>query len=522
MKQCRVLICSFFLASITVWAAPPAQPVPKRPKLVLGIVIDQFRYDYLTRFRKDYTGGFVRLLENGAVFTNAHQAHVPTVTAVGHSTFLTGATPALSGIVANDWYDRETGKTVTSVSDDTTELLGAPGKGSSPRRLLVSTLGDELKISGKGGKVIGISIKDRSAILPSGHMADGAYWFDAGTGDFVSSTYYFAQLPEWAAEFNKSRRADAYSGVSWKSIIPPAIVFRTMGTAQNAKFYGSLESSPYGNELIEQFAERAIAAEGLGRHDGIDLLTVSFSANDYVGHALGPDSPEVRDMSVRTDRLLGKLFAYLDARLGPGNVLMVLTADHGVAPIPEVNEKRKMPGGRINARSIVKAAEDALDQKYGAGHWILSTSEAGMYLNHQLIAEKKLQLEDVQETAARAIRRIPHIFRVYTAEQLFQGEVQADTVGTRTERGYNAGRSGDLIVIQDPYWLIGGNSGTSHSTPFDYDSHVPLVFCGAGVKPGRYYATAAVNDVAPTLATMLDVEIPSGSVGRVLSEILGH
>lgn len=522
MKKFRTLICFIFLSSVIFGAAPPSHAPSKEPKLVLGIVIDQFRYDYLTRFRKDYTSGFVRLLEHGAVFTNAHQAHIPTVTAVGHSTFLSGAIPALSGIVANDWYDRATGKTVTSVSDDTTQLLGGSGTGSSPRRLLVSTLGDELKMSGTGGKVIGISIKDRAAILPSGHMADGAYWFDADTGNFVSSTYYFPQLPDWVQEFNQSRPADKYAGAVWKSMTAPSAVFRTMASSPDAKFYASLESSPYGNELLEQFAERAIAAEGLGKHNGTDLLTVSFSANDYVGHAHGPDSPEVRDMAIRSDRLLGKLFGYLDAHVGAGNFLVVFTADHGVAPVPEVNEKRKMPGGRIKSAAIMQAAESALERRYGAGHWVLSSSEAGMYLNHSLVTSKKLELEDVEETAAEAIRTVPHIFRVYTADQLFHGEVQSDSVGLRAERGYNAARCGDVIVIQDPYWLIGGGSGTSHSTPFDYDSHVPLIFFGPGIKAGRYYETAAENDAAPTLATMLDVEIPSGSVGRILGEMLSN
>ncbi|MEO7143099.1 MAG: alkaline phosphatase family protein, partial [Bryobacteraceae bacterium] len=419
-------------------------------------------------------------------------------------------------------YDRETGKVVTSVSDDSTVLLGADGKGSSPRRLLVSTLGDELKISGKGVKVIGISIKDRAAILPSGHMADGAYWFDSKSGNFVSSTYYFGQLPPWVQEFNQSHVAAKYAGVEWKSTTAPATLFRTISSTAGAKMYASLESSPFGNELIEQFAERAIAAEGLGKHAGTDLLTVSFSANDYVGHALGPDSPEVRDMSIRTDRLLGKLFAYLDARLGPGNTLIAMTADHGVAPIPEVNEKRKMPGGRLSMTALVKAATDALEQKYGAGNWVLNGSEGGIYLNRDLIGQKHLDLAVVQQTAADAILRQPHVFRVYTGVELYRGQAQPDIVGARVERGYNVRRSGDIIVILDPYWLAAGGSGTSHSTPFDYDSHVPLLFYGPGVKPGRYDKTVAVNDAAPTLATMLAVEIPSGSVGRVLTEMLAR
>jgi predicted AlkP superfamily pyrophosphatase or phosphodiesterase len=231
------------------------QQTEPAPKLVVAIVIDQFRYDYLTRFRSDYTGGLKRMLDQGADFTNAHHEHIPTVTAVGHSTFLTGATPAMSGIIANEWWDRSVHKRVTSVSDDSTKLLGGSGPGSSPNRLLQSTLGDELKMSGKGGKVIGISIKDRAAILPSGHMADGAYWFDGKTGNFVSSTFYFTELPAWVREFNQTHPADKYAAKAWMGHTMPAA---------GDKLYNALEATPYGNELIEQFALRALAAEKLG------------------------------------------------------------------------------------------------------------------------------------------------------------------------------------------------------------------------------------------------------------------
>jgi predicted AlkP superfamily pyrophosphatase or phosphodiesterase len=241
-----------------------------QPKLVVAIVIDQFRYDYLTKYHSEYTGGFKRFFDHGAVFTNAHFEHVPTVTAVGHSTFLSGATPALSGIIGNDWWDLPTKKHVTSVSDGDTKVLGGDGEGSSPKRLLQSTVGDEMKMSGKGGKVIGVSIKDRAAILPSGHMADGAYWFDGKTGNFVSSTYYFDALPGWVTQFNESRAADKYTGKVWMG--------KTMAAKPDAKFYASLDATPYGNELILQFAEKAITAEKLGAGPKVDLLTVSFAS----------------------------------------------------------------------------------------------------------------------------------------------------------------------------------------------------------------------------------------------------
>jgi predicted AlkP superfamily pyrophosphatase or phosphodiesterase len=490
-----------------------AQAKIQPPRLVLAIVIDQFRYDYLTRFRDDYTGGLKRLLDQGAVFTNAHYDHVPTVTAVGHSTFLSGATPALSGIVGNTWWDREAHKEVTSVSDDSTRLLGAGSgaSGSSPRRMLQSTLGDELKISGKGGKVIGVSIKDRAAILPSGHMADGAYWFDGESGNFVSSTYYFPALPRWVEEFNHARPADKFAGQVWMG--------RKMPAAASAELYNALDATPYGNELVEQFALRALADEKLGETDKIDLLAVSFSANDYVGHAVGPDAPEVRDMAIRVDGLIGELLRAAEAQCGAGNVLTVLTADHGVSPVPEVNQQRKMPGGRIDDKQERSAIEQALTMRFGAGHWIVDSSEAGVYFDPDPVHGNKVDEAEEERVAAEALRAQPHVFRVYTRTQLLQGATGADMIDVRVRNGFHPGRSGNLMVIHDPYWIVSAR-GTTHSSPFDYDAHVPVLFLGARVRAGRYDRNIEVNDIAPTLATMLNVETPSGSIGRVLEEML--
>jgi hypothetical protein len=470
--------------------------------------VDQFRYDYLTRFRTDYHAGFERLLTKGAVFTNARYEHYPTVTAIGHSTFMSGATPSMSGIVGNEWYERETGKVVASVSDDSAKLLGAAGDGASPRRMLVSTIGDELKIARTGSKVVGISLKDRSAILPAGHIADGAYWFDPRAGSFVSSTFYFAELPPWVAAYNATRPADGFRGAHWLDHTLPS----------DASIYAALEGSPYGNELVETFAERAVAAEKLGQRNVTDLLAVSFSANDYVGHAAGPDSPEVKEMSIQTDRVFGKLFAFLDAAVGMGNVLVIMTADHGVAPVPEVNAARRMPGGRMPPGAVRKAVETALIDKYGAGKWMLSPSDTAFYFNQDLIREKHLDEGEVERIAAEAARHVAHVFRVYTREMLLTGAVDGP-VGRQVMNGFYAPRSPDLYVLLEPYWLY-GTKGTTHSTTFSYDAHVPVIFMGPGIKTGRFDQPISVNDVAPTLATYLDIETPSGSVGRCLAEIL--
>jgi hypothetical protein len=502
---------AFFVLFFFTFSALAAE----RPKLVLALAVDQLRYDYLLRFRSEYKQGLDRLLTRGAVFSNAFYEHFPTVTAIGHSTYMSGATPAISGIVANDWFDRDAGKTVTSVSDDSVKMLGGDGDGgASPHRLLVSTVGDELKMSdGARSRVIGLSLKDRSAILPTGHMADGAFWFDEKSGHFVSSTYYFSALPAWVAAFNDQHPLDRYKGAHWAGGQLP--------DETGAKLYRAVYGSPFGNELLEALAERAVLSEKLGQRDVTDLLALSFSSNDAIGHALGPDSPEVHDVSVRTDQVLGKLFQFLDSKVGMQNVLVILAADHGVAPVPEVNQARKMPGGRMPPRIVRDTVQAELTKKYGAGDWISSPSEHSLYLNLDLIREKKLDRSEVNATAAAAASAIPHVFRVYTREQLMNGYAMEDQVGRRVANGFYQRRGADVYVLLEPYWIYSAR-GTTHGTAFSYDAHVPVIFMGPGIKAGRFDEKITVNDIAPTLATLLGIETPSGSVGRVLAEIFAQ
>jgi len=514
-----------------VWGAVPvrcADEAGAKPKLVLAVVIDQFRYDYLTRFRADYHAGLARLLNEGAVYTEAHYVHYPTITAVGHSTFLTGATPSLSGIIGNDWYDRASGKVVTSVSDEATKLLGGTtgAVGASPRRLLVSTFPDELKIAAPGGpkatRVIGISIKDRAAILPAGHMADAAYWFDDKTNHFVTSDYYVSELPTWVKAANEAGPAAKFRDAVWMPLNARADdkPFCTLATGGAVRPCGSIEASPFGNELVEEFAEKAVANEQLGRHAGTDVLTVSFSSNDYVGHRVGPDDPAVRDISIRTDIALGKLMDFIDAQIGKGKTLVVLTADHGVAPVPEVNAARRMPGGRIDTKLVTGEVNQALVKRFGEGKWILSSAGEGIYLDYETAANNKADLREVRRVAADAARTIPHVARVFTREELLANGFAADLVAQAVVRGFYGPRSADITLVQEPYYLFGGSSGTSHSTPYSYDNHVPVIFYGAGVKAGVYRRRIAPNDIAPTLASMFDVETPSGAFGEALREVV--
>jgi arylsulfatase A-like enzyme len=516
-----------------------------KPRLVVGIVIDQFRADYLTRFEDQFgEGGFKRLLREGANFTNAHYIHTPTYTACGHATFMSGAPPAMSGIIGNEWWDRETGKRVTSVSDTKVKLLGGTegAAGMSPGKQLGSTIGDELKLaSGGQAKVIGVSFKDRSAILPAGKKPNGAYWYDARTGNLVSSTWYFDDLPNWVKSFNREMRPDRWFGKRWERLLPEAAYARstaddapfekfTAGTKfpytitggeekPGPKFFGAFEYTPFANEYLVDFAKAAIEAEQLGADDVTDLLTISFSANDLVGHFYGPYSQEVQDMTLRTDRALAELFAYLDQKIGLERVVIALTADHGVAPVPE-HVKPFGYGGRIEAKTITEAVEKTLSARFGEEKWVTAALNGNVYLDEAVIERRKLDAEEVERVAAQAISKIAGIGDCFTRSQILAGRLPQTAIARSVANGFHAARNGNLVIVPQPFHFIGESVTTTHGTPYGYDTHVPVMFFGAGVAAGTHYAACSPADIAPTLAALLKVEPPSNSVGRILTETL--
>lgn len=506
-------------------------PVAAEPeiKLVLLIAVDQFRGDYMSRFDANYKEGIRRLMSDGAVFTSAKVEHYPTVTAVGHAAMLSGAIPADSGIIGNDWFDRESGAVVTSVSDSTVQVLGGtdPALAASPRRLLVSTIGDELKLAraqsgaGPAPKVIGVSLKDRGAILSAGRGGDAAYWFDTSSGAFVSSTYYFPAMPSWVTAFNARKPADAYAGKTWAIEAGAPTRPRVMPAAPGKPLYDAVFGSPFGNDLLLALATETLAQEQLGQRGVTDVFSVGFSSNDPVGHTYGPDSPEVHDISVKTDAVIGKLLAEVDTRVGLARTLVMFTSDHGVAPVPEAMQQRRMAGGRTSGPTLFDPMRRALEQRFGRGNWILATAGSSPYLNDALIAEKKLDPVEVRRVAADAARTAAgaHVARVYTRDQLLRAEIQDDVIGRRVLRGFNASRSGDLEIVLEPNWMRSA-TGTTHGTPYDYDASVPLVLMGPGIRPGRYAGAVALNDAAPTISTILNIAAPNASVGRVLSEAL--
>jgi hypothetical protein len=366
-------------------------------------------------------------------------------------------------------------------------------------------------VAGKGGKVFGVSLKDRGAILPAGRTADGAFWLVNGA--FVSSSWYFPELPAWAIDFNAARPADEYAGARWLDVEMPA--------EPGPALYRALDATPFADQLVLDFALTLLREEQLGTDAQTDLLAVSFSAMDYVGHSTGPDTARMRDMVLTIDRKVGELLAAAESQAGRGNVLVVFTADHGVAPVPEENVARQLPGGRYNAQAERAAVEAALSAAFGEGEYIEASGEMGIYLNRNPVAGKVISMRDMERVAAETFRLQPQVARVYTRTALESGVIGGDLIDQRVRNGFNNQRSGDVIVVHEPNWLS-GRGGTTHGSPYAYDTHVPVIFWGSDefVRAGRYHRAAAVHDIAPTLSTILGVATPSGSIGRVLDEIL--
>jgi predicted AlkP superfamily pyrophosphatase or phosphodiesterase len=536
--------------------ASPAAVQWKRPRLVLLIAVDQFRYDFLERFGDLFgAGGLRRLTRDGASWAECNYDHVPTETAPGHATMLTGAWPSETGIIANQWFDRVEGKSVENVRDDSVRLLGgAEGEAaSSPRNLLASTLGDQLKLATAGrARVVGVSSKNRAAILPAGRAADAAYWYSTQTGRFVSSTYYFDRLPAWAARFNADKPADKLLGAKWERMLPAAEYERRAGRDDapwekgtdgrayvfpyvmdgNGKglgpaFYSQLDYSPYSNDLVLAFAEAALVNEKLGADEDTDVLTVSFSANDIVGHRYGPYSHEAMDMTLRVDRQIARLLEVVDARVGLSNTVVAFTADHGVSPSPEHSIEMGLPGGRVKVSDVLTAVRNRIRARFGkagdkdaTADYVQTFSNGHVYLNRAALERDGVSAEEAERVAGEAALTVPGVSRYFTRTQLVSGAIPpADAVARRVLHGFNAKRSGDVVVIQDAFKYLTDYVGVAtHGAPYTYDTHVPLVIRGGGVAPGRYLTPASPADIAPTLARILNVEPPSSATGRVLGE----
>lgn len=531
--------------------ASPRAGRTAKPRLVLVIVVDQFRYDYLERFGDLFgSGGFNRLISEGALFTNANYDYVPTFTACGHAAISSGSVPALNGIVGNAWFDRESGKVRVMVADDSARLITARGTSenggaASPRTLIGTTIGDQMRLASNfQSKVVGASLKDRAAVLPAGQRPNGAFWFSEADGEFVSSDYYFKELPGWVKKFDAADRADKYFGMKWERVLSPEQYKRaqaenlplqrsslgdrfpyvvTGGEAKpGARFYNAFTISPFASEYLAEFVKAAVDAESLGADEYPDLLSISFSSPDLAGHYYGPDSQEIVDTYVRLDRVVADLLRYIDKKVGLANTIIAVTGDHGVAPIPEYMRSKGFDARRLSGRAVIDAANKALGARFGEGKWVLNFINDQLYLDQKLIAEKRVDPAEAERVAGEAALATEGVVNYFTRAQIAGGRMPGGAIARRVTNGFNRERSGDVWIITRPLsFFAEGELPTTHGSAYNYDTHVPVILFGASVRPGRYNGECSPSDIAPTLAAMLSIEPPSNRTGRVLVEALG-
>lgn len=520
--------------------------LPEKPRLVVVFSIDQFRGDYAYRFADQYlpartgngVGGFNYIAESGANYVDAHYDHVPTYTGVGHGVIMTGSIPAINGVIGNNWFDRATGKGVYCVDDSGVKTVGGNSAPMGPRNLKVSTVGDELKMATGGkAKVVGVAFKDRGSILMAGHGADTVVWFDSGNGKWVSSTHYEpgGALKPWVNAVNAENVPAGAVGSTWTPM--PGVDFSLTRLAPfvsgtpNPLFSHRINdnedflTSSFGQEFVFHTLEKAVVAEQLGKDDVPDVLVVNLATNDYVGHAWGPNSPEVLDISVRTDRLLSAFFNFLDRNVNGGlsRTTIVVTGDHGVVPIPEEakNTYRVATSIRGSNTAVTNAVEVALKAKYGEGKYVLSNSAPHLYLDRTLLSTKGATLSEAQRIAADTARGVDGILDAFAAEDIALGRLPNWPWMRQVANGLHQKLGGDVMVFSQPGALFSGGTGTSHGTPWVYDTHVPIMIVGPGVKAGTYTERVSVCDIAPTLSFLLRIEQPNGSVGRILSRAVG-
>ncbi len=545
---------------ICTLASPTMAQRNEKPRLVVLISIDQFRADYLTRFEDLFlpatsggkVGGFNWFMDRGAWYPDAHHDHIPLATGPGHSIHFTGAPPYKSGIVANDWYDRDLKHDVYCVQDDKSPIVGSDAKliGISPDHLRVTTVGDELKMATGGqSKVFGIALKDRAAVLMAGHLADGVYWFDQNTGRWITSRYYRKDgtLPAWVQDLNSQKLPDTYFSKTWTPTVSATALKRAwtptgkysddragLGTdfphalaagqtAPNAKYYNAFATTPFANEFVINSAERLIREEKLGQDEYPDILAINLSSNDYIGHAYGPDSPEVLDVTVQTDRLISRFFNDLNTMIpgGLANVTIVITADHGAPPIGAAMRDSGIRGGNWTSDSVAKAAEAALDAAYGQGDWVLEYLEPYLWLNRDTIKAKGIDPAKVEEVAARAVESVEGIYAGYTRTNVLQGTMPRTDIAKHVTLGFHPLLSGDITVVSQPFWYPRNSvKGETHAEPYAYDTRVPLLIQGFGVRSGIYTERVSTLDIAPSLSFLLRTNQPSGCEGRNLSRAL--
>ncbi len=492
-----------------------------QPRLIVVIIIDQFRGDYLERYRDQFKeGGFRTFLDRGAYFTNCNYDYASTQTAPGHATLLTGAYANGHGIRANEWWSPAKKKMVTSVYDDTTKIVGlADGAaGASPRNLLADTLGDQLKLSTQGrSRVFAIGLKDRSAVLPAGYAGDAAYWIDPASGAWITSTYYMNEAPKWVQAFNSGDHAAKYWGQEWKGA--DGKVLRKTSKEDKGGFYGVVGATPFANDYEFEFARELVANEKLGSGPATDLLVISLSANDILGHQVGPDSPEMQSMVVTTDRQIAEFFGFLGRQVGLLNIWAVLSADHGIAPVPAVATKLRIPAGNISPEKMKADLNTILSAKLGRkADYVREVEWPSVYLADEAFGGTKMNEADAERAAGEALKQAGER-GYFTKSQMAEGAVTNDELGRKYLHSYSPYGGWYVMAVPTPFF-VAGRRGTSHETPYTYDTHVPLAFFGLAFRAGTYRTHCEPADLAETLSSLLGIDAPTHSIGRVLTEAL--
>lgn len=521
------------------------------PKLVVIVVVDQMRFDYLERFKNVFSSeGFIKVSQNGALFANANYAKVPTFTASGHADILTGATPSQHGIIANYWYDKKLKRMIDVVEDDRYQVVDSghhandplsqvPKVGSSPKRLIGTTFGDELQMSnGFQSKVISISLKDRSAVIAGGQSPTGAYWFDNSLGEIVTSSYYQKNLPGWVKKFNLSNNLSRVKNQKWDLLFPENFYKQAQKTnlseqksplgygfphildgKSNVELAFQFVHSPFANSYLVEFADAAIRNEKLGQRNVTDLLTISFSAPDAVGHSYGPDSREIMDIYARLDKDLAQLLKILEKDFSK-DFLICLTSDHGVSPVPEYLNLHKIPGRRIDSKEFEKKIDNAVEKKFGIRGVVEGVANDQVYLDREKIESKKLPPADIESFVGKVGLTFGGVLDYWTATQMKFGTLPKTEEAKRIQNGYFSGRSGDVYFKLEPFTFFADASAATHGSGFTYDLHVPVIFYGKGIRSKVSFQKISPSDIAPTLAALVHINAPANATGQVIRELV--
>ena len=511
-----------------------------RPKLVVGLMIDQMRWDFFYRYYDRYKeGGFKRILREGFTCENALIPYAQTVTAAGHASVYTGSVPTINGIMGNEWYDRAKGDYVYCVDDDRVKTIGGgeDAEPMSPRNLFTTTISDELRLATNfRSKVVGVAIKDRGSILPAGQSGD-AYWYDSKTGNFVTSTYYHEKLPTWVTGFNNRKITDSLNNLDWNTMYPIETYAQSDkdNVAYEGRFaheqtptfphklkplvgvnFGSIAATPHGNTLTLSFAKTALLSESLGKDAIPDMLAVSLSSPDYAGHQFGPNSIEIEDMYLRLDAELEAFFNFLDKEVGKGEWLFFLTADHGVAHTPGFLQKNKIPAGTLGTN--VKVITDRVMEKFRVPNVIEASANYHLYLNNRTIDSAKADKAAIEKFIIDELLKDTAVLMAFPSKDIMAASIP-DELKQKFINGMNQKLGGDIILVLKPGYFFGARTGTTHGSWYPYDAHIPMAFMGWGIKPGKTGRTTYMTDIAPTISTLLHIQQPSGSIGQPVFEI---